>query len=169
MLPDSRSLSARLKTAPAAPPLSRAEQRRAAPARALLGLFILLLLAGCTGGSDAVVPPTVPVKGKVTAEGQPVSSGQVTFVQESTDDKYKFRSPSGQIDSSGNYELFTEGKAGAPEGKYKVMVTPSMVPVPGAKAAPKAPFNPKYQNAKFTPLDVEVKSGTSSYDLKLSH
>jgi hypothetical protein len=112
-----------------------------------------------------------PVKGKVTVDNKPLTSGQVSFFPETPDEKSKFAPPSGQIDSSGNYELFTEGKAGAPAGKYKVMVTPMMAPDPNAKGPPKMPFNDKYRNAQSSGLHVEVSAsaGAGAYDLKLTH
>ncbi|MCI0457725.1 MAG: hypothetical protein L0Z62_12205 [Gemmataceae bacterium] len=127
-----------------------------------------LLLAGCGGGSD--LPPMVPVKGKVTVEGKPVTSGQVSFLPLAVDKDRKVPSSSGTIDASGNYEIFTGGKAGAPLGKYKVAITPSMVPVEGTKKPPKAPFNPRYQDPAKTKLEIEVVNNPSAgaYDLKLT-
>jgi hypothetical protein len=135
----------------------------------LLGLLSLLLLTGCPSGP--AVPPVVPVKGRVSVDDKPLTAGQVSFFPETPDEKFKIGPPSGQIDASGNYELFTEGHAGAPAGKYKVMVTPAMVPTPGAKEMPKAPFNAKYRDPKSSDLVIEVVAtpGPNAYDLKLKH
>ena len=87
---------------------------------------VLLCLASLTGCFGPPLPTLNPVKGTVTVDGKPVTSGQVSFFAEVVDEKTKFAPPSGTIDANGNYELFTEGKAGAPLGKFKVTVTPSM-------------------------------------------
>ena len=116
----------------------------------------VLCLVSMTGCSGPPLPTLTPVKGTVSVDGKAVTSGQVSFFATVVDEKTKFAPPSGQIDSSGNYELFTEGKAGAPLGKYKVTVTPSMVPMQGAKSAPKTSYHEKYGDQKKTDLEVEV-------------
>ncbi len=100
----------------------------------------------------------------------PVTAGQVSLVPVTVDKGKPIPPSSGTIDASGNYEIFTGGKAGAPLGKYKVAVTPSMVPVEGAKAPPKAPFNPKYQIADKSKLEIQVVDSPApgAYDLKLT-
>jgi hypothetical protein len=110
------------------------------------------------------------VRGKVMVDNKPVTGGQVSFIPATVDDKARFAPPSGQIDANGIYELFTDGKAGAPAGKYNVMVTPSMVPDPAAKGMPKAPFNDKYRDAKKSGLQVDVSASPApgAYDLKLT-
>ncbi len=85
--------------------------------------FILLLSVGC-GGPAAVA--TVPVSGKVTLDGQPVISGQVSFA--AADDKVGAGLCTGIIGADGEYKISSDGKPGAPLGKYKVTVTPSMTP-----------------------------------------
>ena len=131
----------------------------------LLCLLALLGLAGCKGNS---LPPLVPVKGKVTVDGQPLTSGQVTYLP--ADPSEKAPLSNGTIDSAGNYEIFTQGQSGAPKGKYKVTVSPSMVPAPGATAPPKAPFHPKFMEFSKTTLLVEVVEGANpdAYWLKLT-
>jgi hypothetical protein len=99
-----------------------------------------------------------------------VTSGQVSLIPQSTEEGKTVPPSSGQIDSSGNYEIFTGGKPGAPLGKYKVMVTPSMVPMPGAKSMPTTPYNEKYRQANKTTLEINVTEGAAAgaYDLKLT-
>jgi hypothetical protein len=110
----------------------------------------------------------VPVQGKVTIDGQPVTSGQVSYLP--TDQESKGGMSAGQIGSEGEYIIYTAGKAGAPPGKYKVTVTPSMVPAEGAKKMPSTPFNSRYSDVKKTPLTKEVTStpAPGAYDLKLT-
>jgi hypothetical protein len=125
----------------------------------------LLPLGGCGGGS---LPPLEPVKGKVTVDGTPITSGQVSLRPEKVDTEQKTPSSSGQIDAEGNYEIFTGGKRGAPAGTYVVSVSPSMVPPEGAKGRPKAPFSQLYQESSKSPLRLTVPSTEpGAYDLKL--
>ena len=135
------------------------------PAR-VAAACVLLCLATVTGCFGPPLPSMTPVKGTVTVDGKPVTSGQVSFFAVVVDEKTKFAPPSGQIDSTGNYELFTEGKPGAPLGKFKVTVTPSMVPT-GGKSAPKASYSDKYRDQKRSDLEVEVVAAQQTYDLKL--
>jgi hypothetical protein len=135
-----------------------------------MGLAVLLwvpLAAGC--GSRT---PLAPVAGKVTLDGQPVTGGQVTLVSVGDAAKVdpKGSLSAGQIDSGGQYKIFTGGKEGAPLGQYKVTVTPSMVPAPDATKAPTVPFNAKFMNVRDTPLTVEVVDNPAPgrYDLKLT-
>jgi hypothetical protein len=111
--------------------------------------------------------PQVPVSGQVTVDGQPVTSGQVSFIPTSTDAPAVGPS-GGTIDSSGKYTIHTDGRAGAPLGKYKVTVNPSMVPTGDGKM-PQAPFNSIYSSPRTTTLEVEVVANPASgaYDLKL--
>lgn len=124
--------------------------------------FILLLSVGC-GGPPAVA--TVPVSGKVTLEGQPVSSGLVSFA--AADDKVGAGLCTGIIGADGEYKISSDGKPGAPLGKYKVTVTPSMTRTRGDFPSP--PFNARYMSSKSTPLVIEVVSNPAAgaYDLKL--
>jgi hypothetical protein len=130
--------------------------------------FILLLGAGFgagCGGPASVA--TVPVTGKVTLDGQPVTSGQVSFF--AADAKAGVGLCTGIIDANGEYKIFSDGKPGAPLGKYKVMVMPSMVPPTGGGALAR-PQNDKYSDAKSTTLSVEVVSSPApgAYDLKMT-
>jgi hypothetical protein len=72
----------------------------------------------------------------------------------------------GQIDSGGNYTISSGGKPGAPLGKYKATVTPSMVPTGGDKP-PALGFNAMYKDQAKTPLRIEVVASGGAYDLKL--
>jgi hypothetical protein len=148
--------------------MSRSLFFRRSPLALLLGAA---LAVGCGGSSVKLVP----VSGKVTVGGQPVTSGQVSFVPVTEGEGVNAKAApgsapaSGQIEASGEYKLFTNGKEGAAPGKYKVTVTPSMMPTGGTKA-PTAPFNAKFSDIKQTPLTKEVASGAAAgaYDLNLT-
>ena len=128
---------------------------------ALTALF-LAALPGLSGCGKPPGPKLHPVRGKITVAGSPLAAGNVSFVLTSKTDE-KVGIVSGQV-ANGEYKVFTQGKEGAPEGKYKVTVTPSTVPTGGSKM-PVADFDPKYSDSKKTNLTLDVPSG--NYDLKL--
>lgn len=133
-----------------------------APASVLI-LAAAVLTVGCKGSTEKMAP----VSGKVTVAGQPLSSGSVTLIPTSGESKAGLMA--GQIDSSGTYTIHTGGKDGAPLGKYKVKVDPSMVPSGDGKP-PVAGFSHKYQDSQQTPLTIEVVENATpgAYDLKLT-
>ncbi len=140
--------------------------RRLIISRSCLLLVVSAALgAGCNPHS---APPMAPVKGKVTLDGQPVTAGQVSLIP--TDSKDTAGLSSGNIGADGSYEIHTAGAAGAPLGKYKVTVTPSMVPTPGATTMPTALWGAQYKDPTKTPLNFEVVNNPEPdrYDLKLT-
>lgn len=140
----------------------------AGPARVWCSLAYSLLLAGFVLAGCAKserLPPLVPVKGVVTADGKPMSAGYVSLKAEETP-SMPIPACSGKIGSDGAYEIFTGGAPGAPLGKYKVYVSPSMVPEEGKSGLP---FDKKYSDPEKTPLRLEVVANAEAgrYDLKL--
>lgn len=134
----------------------------------LLSRPVCLFLLGAAFGAGCKPSVSVtPVSGKVTLNGQPVASGQVSLLP--LEEKPGAELSAGQIDSSGEYKIYTAGKEGAPLGQYKVTVTPSMMPMGGTKAPPR-PFPAKYSDTKDTPLRIEVVSSPApgAYDLKMT-
>ncbi|OWK34720.1 hypothetical protein [Fimbriiglobus ruber] len=117
---------------------------------------------GCNQGPNFT---TVPVSGKITVDGTPLPAGQVTytFVGEGVG------VPSGGAIKDGEYMIYTGGKAGAPVGKYKVTVTPVMMPSADGKM-PKTNFNSKFSEPSKTTLTVDVTATPppNAYDLKLT-
>jgi hypothetical protein len=135
------------------------------------GLTLAVLLGVSLAPGCAKSVPLSPVSGKVTVDNQPVTSGQVTLIPlEETASAKSAGLSAGSLDAEGNYTITTGGKKGAPLGKYKVTVTPVMVPVAGATGPPTAPFNKVYQDAQATPLQIEVVENPEAgrYDLKLN-
>lgn len=126
--------------------------------------LVVLLLGGCDSG-----PSTIPVSGKVTVDGQPLSKGTLRFIPDASKGNTLEIEPAATIEG-GSYTLYTSGKPGAAAGAYKVAVVSqeeidSTNPVP-----PKSPFDPKFSDPQLTPLAVEVKTGAApeTYDLKLT-
>ena len=145
---------------------------------ALLGLCVLLALAGCGKGDLKLVP----VEGKVTVGGKSLTSGIVTYSLEGEPEGSKKVAPIGTIGPDGSYKLTTNGKEGAPVGRYKVTISTKMPPgsdVPditggGGKKPPpletsSVKIDSRYSSLKTTPLKVEVseKPPSGEYDLKL--
>jgi len=95
------SISAQHRTAHALPLVNNGLAR--CPVRLAMACVLLCLvsLAGCSGPP---LPALIPVKGTVTVDGKPVTSGQVSFFALVVDDTTKFAPPSGTIDSNGNYQ-----------------------------------------------------------------
>lgn len=81
----------------------------------VLGMAVLLTMAGCDGVTYA------PVKGRVVLKNkQPLTFGVVVFMPDK-DNQYR-KIARGRVLEDGTYELDTDGKAGAPVGPYIVCV-----------------------------------------------
>jgi len=128
-------------------------------------LFFLVLTPGC-GPS---LPPLVPVSGKVTVGDKPLTGGQVSLFP----DGHQLPNGvtiTGTIDSSGQYKVYTAGKEGAPEGKYKVTVIPLLGSGGTGKKSISLPFNKKFLDPTKSTLTIQVSasSAANAYDLKLT-
>ena len=108
------------------------------------------MLAGCTAGSSG----TIPVTGKVTKGGQPVSGAAVTFAPGATDGK----PAAGTTDASGVYKLttFVNGDGALP-GSYKVTITKFPgAETPGVEAGKVA--NPQDVDAIYKSMEKQGKN-----------
>jgi hypothetical protein len=134
-----------------------------------LGVGVLLFLFFALGCRSSQAPQ-FPVRGKVTVDGQAVPGGNVSLIPQPppTDGKSAGFS-AGQIDSSGNYIIYTGGKEGAPLGKYKVTVTPPMMPSSDGKP-PTTAYNRDFSDPAKTTLVIEVVAspGAGAYNLELT-
>ena len=144
----------------------------------LVRLYCLcLLLAGVGCGKQGA--KLYPVEGKVLSGGNPVTMGVVTLHPQNKDTK---EMPMATITPEGTYKVTTNGKDGAPLGRYKVTVS-TMVP-PGADVPPptsgqkdkrptlpvaNVPVNARYSFPNSTNLTIEVVEDPQSgaYDLKM--
>jgi hypothetical protein len=123
----------------------------------------LLTLAGCGG------PTLVPVSGKVTLDGKPLSHCGVSFHADTSKGNKGSLSSIGRLNAQGQYTLRTfgvkvsEGGTGAPVGWYKVTLRIG----PGD---PEPKVNPNYFDPNKTPLSLEVVADPApdAYDLKLT-
>jgi len=142
------------------------------------GLCLLLAGVGCGKQGGAKL---YPVEGKILSGGKPVTVGVITFYPQNKDTKEK---PMATITPEGTYKITTNGKEGAPLGRYKVTVS-TMVPpgsdVPAPSSTPikkdkgprpqgsTVPVNFRYLSPDSSPLTIEVVADPQSgaYDLKL--
>jgi hypothetical protein len=132
-------------------------------------LFFAGLLGGTLGCGDEV--KLVPVTGRVTVDGKPLTAGWVCFKPDKSKGNTFGGEPLGEVNSQGEYTLSYLGRPGAPLGAYKVTVT-STGPTNSDNTSVKAKnvLRSSYFHADTTPLAVEVVSqpSASAYDLKLA-
>jgi hypothetical protein len=126
--------------------------------RAVLFLGVLSLLVGCGGAST---PKTVDVKGKVSLDGAPMPSGQVSF------DPVDGTPPATINVTGGSFA----GKASA--GKRTVRISsykkmPQKATGPGAEAESEQNIIPAKYNSESTQT-VEVKDpGPNEFEFKVT-
>lgn len=114
----------------------------------------------------------VPVVGKVTVDGQPLTTGtgNVSFRPEKGNANRQ--EPAGAIEPDGSYRLSTAGKEGAPPGRYRVLVV-DVEPIDPKNPFPygkrKSHVSYKYSDPKTTDVVIEVvpSPAPGAYDLKL--
>ena len=138
--------------------------------------LLTVLLAVCAGcGGRANLPDTVPVSGKVTLNGRPLSGASVTFVPTGAT---RGDGGFGMTDQDGRYKLrYLRGAAGVPVGQYRVVISKRLMPdgsdaVEGRDVAPiESPAHevlpPKYSNEEHSTLSATVPAGGRTIDFSL--
>jgi len=126
-----------------------------------LGLIVVFTATGCGGG-----PNLIPVSGEVTVNGKPLEKGSLAFRPETG--QIKGGDPGGTIEN-GKYTIFTNGKPGAPAGKYKVGIVAHQEIDSTKPTAVKPLLDPQYNDPEKSVLKVEVveKASPGAYDFKL--
>jgi hypothetical protein len=128
----------------------------------MLAGSILFTALGCGGAYDA------SVSGVVTLDGNSVNKGAIAFIPESSGP-----AAYAQIDSSGEYNVFTGMEAGLPSGDYKVTVVSREPPetthskLGGPPAPGKAVTPPWYAMVGSSPLQFQVAPGANEINLEL--
>jgi hypothetical protein len=126
------------------------------------------MLAGCGGSSNLI-----PVVGKVTVDGQPLTTGTGLVSFRPVKGSATSKQPAANIEEDGTYRLITDGKEGAPPGRYQVLVV-DVEPLDPKNHFPYGPrkthVNPKYGDPKKSSLFLEVvpSPAPGAYDLKLT-
>jgi hypothetical protein len=124
---------------------------------AVVGLFWLLSLAGCSKGPDLA-----QVTGAVTYKGQPLKEGTITFVPSDG------RAATGKIVDGKITEVTSfEPGDGVPIGSHKVVIQS----IPSAEdmyAPAKSAIPEKYSSLTNSGLSAEIKPGenTVNFDLQ---
>jgi hypothetical protein len=139
-------------------------------ARLLLVSLLSTLLISCNS-DPGNVGKTVPVAGKVTLGGQPLSTGTIAFVANTQKRNLTPHVPGSEIDGEGNYKLITATKVGAPPGWYKVVIVSTEPPNPKDPFASRKTFiDTRYGTAEKTPLEIEVIEGAppGAYDFPVT-
>ena len=130
------------------------EKESAMRPRAMLPVCLMLLsLAGCSGEGGTPEKPvtTVPVKGKVTLNGKPVTKGTIHFEPDYG------RPAQGPIQADGSFVLTTyQADDGAVPGTHRVSVTDA------GRAVPQ-----KFTSAGSSRIEVEVTKDRTDYDVEL--
>jgi hypothetical protein len=143
--------------------------RRTIPSSAaLLGLCLAQLGCGSEPGELLL-----PVSGRVTLSGRPLTSGTVSFRPDSARGNASLHHPTGTIDALGGYTLSVVKSPGAPPGWYRVLVFVDANVSSGSAVHPLMPrwlVPARYLSEKTTPLSVEVVASPPDghYDLILS-
>ncbi len=121
-----------------------------------------VLLAACISGCGAA-EGTGSVSGKVTLNGETVTTGRIGFLSKETG-----KGGGGDIGETGEFDLGVT----LPAGTYTVTVVPP-APAPPQEGAPvtKAPdpqgFPKKYRSSETSDLKVEVQEGSNQFEIKL--
>lgn len=138
--------------------------------------YWVLMLAACAaggcGGDPWDVGRTVPVAGRVTLEGRPLSGGMVLFQPDRGRGNACPHEPRGTIDAEGNYQLTTCGRDGAPPGWYRVAVIaedPAAAADPTSHGPPRWLVPPRYVDAATSglALDAVEEPAPGAYDLSI--
>lgn len=126
---------------------------------ASLVLLALLFTTGC-GKS------LVPVQGKVSVNGQPLTTGNLTFYP---GDLKEASIAYATIGADGTYKV-NEGTTGIVAGKYKVTVTAGVPSNPADPySLPVSLVNPQFSDLATTPLSIDVAPGAAGpFDLEVT-
>jgi hypothetical protein len=143
----------------------------------------LTLLPGCQFGGEVLpegLPKLVPASIQLVQDDAPLAGATVSLIDTAGSQQWY---PGGLSNDSGTIVLYTNGRyKGAPEGKYKVVVTktetdPSKLGPAPSETDPKygeymeksanekrdtyTLIDKKFGDAKTTTLEVEIKKGSS--------
>jgi hypothetical protein len=141
----------------------------------------LCALACVAVGCGPARPRLVPVAGRVTVGGKPLSFGSVQFLADAARGNPSLEVPLAAVRPDGGYALETGGKKGAPPGWWKVVVladnlraddpppSPVWPRLPAGYRPPRPLVHERYLKVATTDLAVEVveKPPEGAYDLVL--
>lgn len=132
----------------------------------LIAGAVLTTLVGC--GDEETGPTLIPVSGKVTLDGRPLTTGGSVSYRDASG----LIQPTGDIEPDGTYKLINDGREGAPAGEYQVIVFASepRKETRGHGGLPRLIVHRKYRSPATTPLHVEVseEAPAGKYDLAVT-
>lgn len=142
----------------------------------LLGILVWGTAAGCRRESryDSL-PELVPVRGKVTLDGKPLSRAMLTFTPVGTT---KGQISYGVTDENGQYEaMLDKDHRGLPVGEFSVQCNKWVMPngsdfpadskVPPGEAGAKELLPPQYSQEGMSKLKAKVPAGGGTIDFPL--
>jgi hypothetical protein len=135
-------------------------------------LVLTCTVVASAAGCGSKEPALHPVEGTITLKGKALKAGTVTLHPDAQKgNSHAFPSPpTGEV-TEGKYAIATKGKAGAPEGWYKVTVHASVPSNPKDEySEPRLLVDVTNTEPTTTKHSFEVKPGAAAgaYDLKLS-
>ncbi len=132
----------------------------------IFSVFFVFLtgLAGCSGQGEKYHP----VKGKILVDQKPLTTGSIALHPDPAKGNTSTAIPSASISSDGTYEVFTNGKPGAPLGWYKVTVVAEETPDSAHPEQVKSQVATFCGDPATTPLALEVvaEPRAGAYDLQ---
>jgi len=133
----------------------------------LAGVALLITMPGCSGGGE----PTAKVSGKVTHDGQPVTSGSITFAPTSGT---VGKPGSSEVKSDGSYVLSSYAQGdGAVIGRHKVIYSPGSTetveetPLAEGEHAEDSTEPIPFSGLVPKEVEVEVKAGSNEINIEL--
>ncbi|MDR3634307.1 MAG: carboxypeptidase-like regulatory domain-containing protein [Isosphaeraceae bacterium] len=120
-------------------------------------MAISLALGGCGSGDETATTTLVPVNGTVTLAGKPLEGALVSFVPEPSNEN---STPGADAtDPDGNYTAMFRGRAGLAPGKYRILISKTLLPPAVTAASGEDPYmsqlSPPKADRKATPQQVE--------------
>jgi hypothetical protein len=110
------------------------------------------------------------VEGKVLVDGKPLAhKGSIAFHPDASKGNNSPYTPAGEIKEDGTYQVYTEGKPGAPAGAYKVTIVSASEVESDKPEAVQYYVSRGYSDPERTPLTVEVTEspGEGAYNFKV--
>jgi hypothetical protein len=124
-----------------------------------------LTLAACAPGcgpGEGSVSATVPVKGKISYQGKPLTRGEIRFEPEDIG-----REASGTIAADGTFVMSTfKPKDGAILGTHRVTATGADIPATVSKASPRSRGGAKTSPSQPRAV-VEITADKADYEIDL--
>lgn len=134
------------------------------------GICFVLLASGCTPASK--VPARTPVRGKVTFNGEALTTGTVSFIPATFSDGEFLRPATAEIQPDGTYVVSSfQPKDGLIPGDYKVsIVSYDVLPDPETPGQEVWAIPRNYGNPETSELTAEVvddrKGQTLDFELE---